>query len=74
MNTKATTVRLTDDDLALLSIIQQHTGTMARAEALRAALRGYARHEGIGWPLSRPRGRIAPSAKPKALPNKAESR
>lgn len=66
MNTKATTVRLTDDDFALLAIIQQHTGTVARAEALRAALRGYARHEGILSPPTMSR-RLSAAAKPKSL-------
>lgn len=52
--TKSTAFRFTDEDLALLDAIQQHTGIRSRTEALRAAIRGYVRAEGIEVTKKRP--------------------
>lgn len=51
--TKATAFRFSDDDLAALDAIQRHTGIHSRTEALRIAIRGYARAEGIDLPKSK---------------------
>lgn len=55
MTTKLTAMRLTADDRALLDAIQEHVGTASRTEAFRAALREYARTQGIRW-MTRPKG------------------
>jgi len=55
MITKLTAMRLTADDRALLDAIQEHVGTASRTEAFRAALREYARVQGIRW-MKRPKG------------------
>lgn len=47
MPTKLTSMRFTDDDLALLLSIQHHVGTNTRTEALRVLMRSYCRQEGI---------------------------
>jgi hypothetical protein len=50
---KATAFRFTDEDLAIIDAIQQYTGTGTRIDALRVALRGYQRAEGIEVPRSK---------------------
>jgi hypothetical protein len=45
--TKVTAFRFTDEELALLEVIQGHTGIRSRMEALRTVLRYYARAEGL---------------------------
>ncbi|MDX2055675.1 MAG: ribbon-helix-helix protein, CopG family [Polyangiaceae bacterium] len=42
-----TTVRFTDEDVALLDAIQQRTGILSRAEILRRAIRLLAEREGV---------------------------
>jgi hypothetical protein len=44
---KVTAFRFTDEELALLEVIQGHTGIRSRMEALRTVLRYYARAEGL---------------------------
>jgi hypothetical protein len=44
---KVTAFRFTDDELALLEVIQGHTGIRSRMEALRAVLQYYAEAEGL---------------------------
>lgn len=81
MNTKLTAMRLTAEDRALLDAIQEHVGTASRTEAFRAALREYARAQGIRW-MKPPKGRPAakgqlskwsaqmlPPPMPKAVPS-----
>ncbi len=48
--TKATAFRFTDEDLAALAAIQEHTGIRSRTETLRALIRYYLRAEGIELP------------------------
>lgn len=55
-----TTVRFTDQDLALLDALQQKTGIVSRTEILRRAIRVLAEHEKVGTTSSgsaRKRGR-----------------
>jgi metal-responsive CopG/Arc/MetJ family transcriptional regulator len=49
-----TTVRFTDEDLALLDALQAKTGIVSRAEILRRAIRVFAEQERV---TSGPRGR-----------------
>lgn len=42
-----TTVRFTDEDLALLDALQAKTGIVSRAEILRRAIRVFAEHEQV---------------------------
>lgn len=42
-----TTVRFTDEDIALLDAIQERTGIVSRAEILRRAIRVMAAQEGV---------------------------
>ena len=49
-----TTVRFTDQDLALLDALQQKTGIVSRTEILRRAIRVLAEHEKVGTMRSRP--------------------
>ncbi len=42
-----TTVRFTEDDLALLSAIQRKTGIVSRTEILRRAIRAFAEQEKV---------------------------
>jgi metal-responsive CopG/Arc/MetJ family transcriptional regulator len=42
-----TTVRFTEQDLALLDAIQQKTGIVSRTEILRRAIRLLAEHENV---------------------------
>lgn len=42
-----TTVRFTDEDLALLDALQAKTGIVSRAEILRRAIRVFAEHENV---------------------------
>jgi Arc/MetJ-type ribon-helix-helix transcriptional regulator len=42
-----TTVRFTDEDIALLDALQQRTGIVSRAEVLRRAIRVLAQQEGV---------------------------
>ena len=44
---KVTTFRFTDEELALLDVIQGHTGIRSRMEALRTVLEYYAKAEGL---------------------------
>lgn len=55
---KQVTVRLTSDDLVLIELVQNHAGLVARADALRFALRQCVRSLGI-------EPKQAKSAKPK---------
>jgi metal-responsive CopG/Arc/MetJ family transcriptional regulator len=55
---KQTTIRLGDEDLAILDEIQRRTGLLTRSDALRFALRQYARAEGI--PDQRPTSKRKP--------------
>ena len=55
---KVTAFRFTDDELALLEVIQGHTGIRSRMEALRAVLRYYAKAEGLQ--VSKPDGSSKP--------------
>lgn len=41
--TPATAFRLTDEDLAALALVQEHTGIRSRTEAIRMLIRYYAR-------------------------------
>ena len=49
-----TTVRFTDEDLALLDALQAKTGIVSRAEILRRAIRVFAEQEHV---IPSPRGR-----------------
>lgn len=51
-----TTVRFTEQDLALLDAIQGKTGIVSRTEILRRAIRALAEQEGV-VSQPRPRGR-----------------
>jgi len=42
-----TTVRFTDEDIALLDAIQERTGIVSRSEILRRAIRVLAEREGV---------------------------
>jgi len=42
-----TTVRFTDEDIALLEAIQERTGIVSRSEILRRAIRVMAEQEGV---------------------------
>jgi hypothetical protein len=44
---KVTAFRFTEEELALLEVIQGHTGIRSRMEALRAVLEYYAKAEGL---------------------------
>jgi hypothetical protein len=44
---KVTAFRFTDEELALLEVIQGHTGIRSRMEALRTVLKYYAEAEGL---------------------------
>lgn len=44
---KVTAFRFTDEELALLEVIQGHTGIRSRMEALRTVLQYYAEAEGL---------------------------
>jgi metal-responsive CopG/Arc/MetJ family transcriptional regulator len=55
-----TTVRFTEQDLALLDAIQEKTGIVSRTEILRRAIRMLAEHEKVATSrrsVVRPRGR-----------------
>jgi hypothetical protein len=56
---KVTAFRFTEDELALLEVIQGHTGIRSRTEALRAVLEYYAKAEGLE--KSEPKGSGEPS-------------
>ncbi len=47
---KASSVRFTKEDLAILVEVQRRTGLVRQADALRFVLRQYARAEGIELP------------------------
>jgi metal-responsive CopG/Arc/MetJ family transcriptional regulator len=47
---KVIPVRFTDDELALLDVIQGQTGIRSRNEALRALLEYYAKEKGLRAP------------------------
>jgi hypothetical protein len=42
-----TTVRFTEEDIALLEAIQERTGILSRSEILRRAIRALAEREGV---------------------------
>ncbi len=42
-----TTVRFTEEDIALLEAIQERTGILSRSEVLRRAIRALAEREGV---------------------------
>jgi hypothetical protein len=44
---KVTPVKFSDDELALLEVIQGHTGIRSRTEALRAVLEFYVKSKGL---------------------------
>ena len=44
---KQTTIRFTDEDLAMLDAIQAHAGVLGRSDALRLAIRECVRALGI---------------------------
>jgi hypothetical protein len=44
---KVTAFRFTDEELALLEVIQGHTGIRSRMEAMRTVLQYYADAEGL---------------------------
>jgi hypothetical protein len=44
---KVTPVKFSDDELALLEMIQGHTGIRSRTEALRAVLEFYVKEKGL---------------------------
>lgn len=50
-----TTVRFTDEDIALLDAIQERTGIVSRAEILRRAIRVMAEQEGVQVKVPRQR-------------------
>jgi hypothetical protein len=53
---KVRAFRFTDEEIALLNVIQGHTGIQSRTEALRTVLRYYVEGEGLeGQPRSTPR-------------------
>lgn len=56
---KQTTIRFSAEDLAILAAIQAGTGIFSRSDALRYALRYYARAEGltVAKPKPKPRGK-----------------
>jgi len=45
-----TTVRFTEEDIALLGAIQKRTGIVSRSEILRRAIRVLAEREGVSKP------------------------
>jgi metal-responsive CopG/Arc/MetJ family transcriptional regulator len=45
-----TTVRFTEEDIALLDAIQERTGIVSRSEILRRAIRVLAAREGVSKP------------------------
>lgn len=47
---KVIPVRFSDDELALLEVIQGQTGIRSRTEALRAVLEYYAKEKGLETP------------------------
>jgi hypothetical protein len=47
---KVTPVKFSDDELALLEVIQGHTGIRSRTEALRAVLEFYVKSNGLEAP------------------------
>jgi len=57
---KQTTMRLAAEDLAILDAIQESVGVFSRSDALRYALRYYAKAEGLGVA-----GKEKPKPKPK---------
>ena len=52
---KQTAFRFTEEDLATLGAIQEHTGVISRTETLRLVIRSYARTERIVLP--KPKGK-----------------
>lgn len=44
---RQTTVRFTDNDLALLDAVRKRTGIVSRTEVLRRAIRALAEREGV---------------------------
>lgn len=61
---KITPVKFSDDELALLEVIQGHTGIRSRTEALRAVLDFYVKSKGL--PAAPPSARTTddPERKP----------
>jgi len=53
---KVTPVKFSDDELALLEVIQGHTGIRSRTEALRAVLEFYVKEKGLE-PAAEPSGK-----------------
>jgi hypothetical protein len=47
---KVKAFRFSDEELALLDMIQGHTGIRSRTEAMRAVLEYYAKNEGLTVP------------------------
>jgi hypothetical protein len=47
---KVKAFRFSDEELALLDMIQGHTGIRSRTEAMRAVLEYYAKNEGLEIP------------------------
>jgi hypothetical protein len=56
---KVTVVRFSEEELALLEVIQGHTGIRSRTEALRAVMQHYAKAEGLDG-TSEPKGSREP--------------
>ena len=54
---KQTTMRLAAEDLAILDAIQERTGLFSRSDALRFALRHYAKTEGVELGAAKPKPR-----------------
>lgn len=54
---RTTTIRLTDDDQAVIAALQKHTGIQSTTELIRYALRITAQRSGVaGFGPSRPVG------------------
>ena len=51
---KVKAFRFSDEELALLDMIQGHTGIRSRTEAMRAVLEYYAKGEGLEIPKPAP--------------------
>jgi hypothetical protein len=53
-DSKVTAFRFSEEELALLEMIQGHTGIRSRTEALRAVLRYYVEGQGLGAAMPAP--------------------
>ena len=63
---KVTPFRFSEEELALLGLIQGHTGIRSRTEALRKVLRYYVENEGIEADAAPKPDKAKPATKPKS--------